>query len=311
MGGTRATLVVVQKDDHSLGLYDYPEGGERARVALPRYPHEFAVDAEGRFSYQCHFGVRIAEEQGPGGDEVSMVDLARREHVRSISCAPWRRPHGIALDRRGALYVLSEASSRLLVIPEPRTGGVERDQPTGGHGSHILSVDSEGRHAWCSNMRSASVTRIDLAGGSAPCSVPVGERPEGSAFDADESRLIVTNRESATLSVIDTATAHVVATIPTPPGPVRIARRPDGRFAVACYHDRSVVVVDIDRGRVELRVALPASPVSIALDASGARALAGLLPAGIAVVDLDHGAVAATIATRAGPDPMAIVELPA
>ena len=142
MGGARTTLVVVQKDDHSLGIYDYADGRERARVALPPYPHEFAVDAAGRFSYQCHFGVRVAEDEGAGGDEVSVVDLARAEHVRSIRCAPWRRPHGIAFDGRGVLYVLSEGASRLLVVPDPRTGGVERDLPTGGRGSPWIGLPS-------------------------------------------------------------------------------------------------------------------------------------------------------------------------
>lgn len=304
------TLVVVQKDDHSLGLYAYPDGAERGRVALPPYPHEFAVDSAGRYSYQCHFGVKLAEDDGPGGDRVSVVDLASGVHVRSIDCSPWRRPHGIAFDGRGRLYVLSEGASRLLVIPDPLTGAIARDLPTGGRGSHIVSVDRAGERAWCSNMFSGSVSRIDLVGETPPLAIAVGERPEGSAFDATEERLAVVNRESATISVIETGTARVATEIATPPGPVRIVRRDGNRFAVACYHDRSIIGVDLDRGTVGARVPLPAQPVSIALDPATGWALAGMLPSGVAVVDLDAQRVVRTIGTRAGPDPMAVVTLP-
>jgi len=304
-------VVVVQKNDHSLGFFDFVTGAELARVPIPDYPHEFAVSADGRHAYSCHFGLKLAEDEGPGGNEISVVDLHTRQHVRSISCANWRRPHGIAFDGAGGLYVLSEGTSRLLVIPDPATGVIARTLPTGGHGSHIVAVTRDGRLAFSSNMGSASVSLLTpQEDGSQPRLLHVGERPEGSAFDADERRLLVCNRESADVSIIDVARAQVVGRIATPAGPVRIVRRGDASFVVACYHDQSIVVIDADRSAVSARIPLPGKPVSIGIDARSGLALAGLLPSAIAVVDLDQGVVVRTIATRDGPDPMAVLTLP-
>jgi len=306
----RDVIVVVQKDDHSLGYYDFLTGVELRRVAVPAYPHEFVVSADGRFAYSCHFGLKLAEDQGPGGDEVSVVDLPTATLARTLSCNGWRRPHGIALDAAGGLYVLSEGSSRLLVIPDPATGAIVRDLPTGGSGSHIVAVTQDGGWAFCSNMFSGSVSRLSLrTDEEAADIIAVGSRPEGSAFDATEEHLLVCNRESADIAVINVRTLEVVARIATPAGPVRIVRRGDGTFVVACYHDQSVIVVDAGRREVIRRIAVPAKPVSVGFHEPSGRALAGMLPSGLCVVDLDRGLVERTIATRAGPDPMVVLPL--
>jgi YVTN family beta-propeller protein len=308
---TGEVVVVVQKNDHSLGFFDFATGKELARVIVPDYPHEFVISPDGRYAYSCHFGLKLAEDEGPGGNEISVVDLLTAKHVRSIACNGWRRPHGIAFDGAGGLYVLSEGTSRLLVIPDPVAGSIVRTLPTGGFGSHILSVTRNGALAFCSNMRSSSVSVLALRGeGLPPRILHVGERPEGSAFDASEQRLLVCNRESADVSVIDVARQEVTGRIETPPGPVRIARRGDAEFVVACYHDQSLIVIDANRGQVTQRVALPGKPVSVGLDPRSGLALAGLLPSGLSVVNLDSGEVVRTIATRDGPDPMAVIRLP-
>lgn len=308
---SREIVVVVQKNDHSLGFFDFSSGAELARVALPDYPHEFAISADGRYAYTCHFGLKLAEDEGPGGNEISVVDLYTRQHVRSISCADWRRPHGIAFDAAGGLYVLSEGTSRLLVIPDPATGLISRTLPTGGHGSHIVAVTRDGRLAFSSNMGSASVSLLTpQEDDSPPRLLHVGKRPEGSAFDADERRLLVCNRESADISIIDVSRAQVVGAITTPAGPVRIVRRTEASFVVACYHDQSIIVVDVDQSAVSARIPLPGKPVSIGIDPRSGLALAGLLPSAMAVVDLDQRIVVRTIVTREGPDPMAVLSLP-
>ncbi len=307
----RDVVVVVQKNDHSLGFFDFPSGTELARVGVPDYPHEFAISPDGRHAYSCHFGLKLAEDEGPGGNEISVVDLEEMRYERSISCGEWRRPHGIAFDERGCLYVLSEGRSALLVIPDPLSGAIDRVLPTAGHGSHIVAVTRDGALAFCSNMVSDTLSVLAPHGDTAdPVVLDTGKRPEGSAFDAAEQRLLVCNRESADLTVIDVAGKRVIGRIATPAGPVRIARIAAARFAVACYHDCSIIVVDADAGKLTQRIALPGKPVSIGIDPHSGLALAGLLPSGLAIADLASGELTRTIATRAGPDPMAVFRLP-
>ncbi|MBI4841891.1 MAG: hypothetical protein HY803_12615 [candidate division NC10 bacterium] len=147
---SREVIVVVQKGDHSLGYYDFETGAELDRVPIDPFPHEFAISPDGRLAYMAHFGVALAEDEGPGGNTVSVVDIQARRRVGTIHCGEYRRPHDVTFDANGALYVLSEGSSNLLVVQDPRSGRIDHVVPTGGEGSHKVSVSRDGSLAFCS-----------------------------------------------------------------------------------------------------------------------------------------------------------------
>ncbi len=307
----RDVLVVVHKGDHSLGYYDLETGTELAHLPLDPYPHEFAVTADHRYAFMAHFGVALAEDEGPGGDTVSVVDIPARKRVATLSCGPHRRPHGIALDASGRLYVLSEADGVLLTAHHPQDGGALAPAgPTGGDGSHIVTVTGDGGLAFCSNMKSDTVSIVrpgDPA--AAPVVIPVGERPEGSVLSVDESRLYVTCRESSILSVIDTNSLAALDPLHTRGGPVRVCRDVRGRLLVALYHDRSLALIDPAEADDQVFVALPGQPISASYDAANGYAFLSLLKDGVCVVDLHTGQVVREIETRTDPDPCVLVRL--
>lgn len=304
----RHLLLVVQKGDHSLGYYDPQKGAEQDRVAIDPFPHEFAVTEDGRYAFCCHFGVALAEDEGPGGHTVSIVDIAARRRIGTLDCGDFRRPHDIALDGKGAAYVLSEGASRLLVSRAPLRGRFDHDQPTGGEGSHMLTVTRDGRLAFSSNMRSASVSALfpdDPA--RPPVVIPVGQRPEGSVLDPDERLMYVVNRESADISVIDLHSLTVTGTIATRPGPVRVCWDQQRRLLVPLYHDRSLAVIDPHNPRAQIAIALPEKPISISFDATDALAFLSTLGNEVCVVDVEAKTVVRRIATRNDPDPTALI----
>jgi hypothetical protein len=61
----RDVMIVVQKGDHSLGYYDFANGTELGRTTVDPFPHEFVLSADRQFAYSCHFGVALAEDEGP------------------------------------------------------------------------------------------------------------------------------------------------------------------------------------------------------------------------------------------------------
>lgn len=304
------SLVVVQKNDHSLGIYDLRSGAEAARIALDPYPHEFVLTRDRRYALQSHFGVALAEDIGAGGSRISVVDLQRREVAGYLDCAPWRRPHGIAADGNDRLFVLSEAADRLLVAQGPRATAFDYSRPTGGAGSHMVTVNRAGTVALCSNMTSNDVSILDLADGdSEPRVVETGSRPEGSVLDASERLLYVACREAAEVTVVDVAAARVVDRIATPPGPVRLCWCRDGRLAAAFYHAQAVGAIDVRHGVVEDIVALPDNPVSIGNDGTSGIVMSSTLGDEVCLVDLARGELVRRIATRPGPDPVAVADL--
>jgi YVTN family beta-propeller protein len=82
-----------------------------------------------------------------------------------------------------------------------------------------------------------NVSRVDLASGRVTNLITVGRHPAGLAWDEANGRLYVANGNSDDVSVIDTRTDAVVATIPVTPfrqrkaglAPTAVALSPDGR----------------------------------------------------------------------------------
>ena len=306
---TREVIVVVQKGDHSLGYYDFETGGELDRVPLDPYPHEFAVSPDGRLAYMAHFGVALAEDPGPGGNTVSVVDIQARKRIGTIDCREYRRPHDVAFDAQGVLYILSEGTSNLLVVSDPKSGGIDHAIPTGGHGSHKVSVLRDGSIAFCSNMYSDTVGAVFPKDPQRPAvRIPVVKRPEGSVLDEEERRLFVVNREASEISIIDVKRLAVIGSIPTARGPVRICRTPDGTLLVALYHDCGLAIIDPDSGKQQI-VPLPEKPISVGFHPPSRTALLSTHAHRICLVDTVAGTLVRTVQTRSDPDPLAIVSL--
>jgi len=284
------------------------DGTEAARIALAPFPHEMALSPDRRFAYLAHFGVALAEDGGPGGASVSVVDLVERRLAASLSCFDWRRPHGIATDAAGRLYVLSEATGRLLYSAAPLEQPLAPIGETGGKGSHIVTVSRDGRLAACSNMSTNDVSLLDCADPERPAiGIATGSRPEGSVLDRAEERLYVACRESAEITVIDLTAGKAVEPIATPAGPVRLCWAGDERLLAPLYHAGALAVVAPGGREVTQVIELPAQPVSVGYDAELDWAFCGTLGDQVVCVDLAAGKVVRRIDTRPGPDPVATI----
>ena len=305
----REVMLVVQKGDHSLGYYDFETGRELGRVEVDPFPHEFTLSGDGRFAYLANFGVALAEHAGDGGNTVSIVDVPGRRCVGTVTCGDYRRPHDVALDSRGTLYVLCEGSSRLLIVRDPASGRFDHALPTLGKGSHMVTVLRDGSVAFSSNMDSGTVTALFPDAPDRPGVVlPVGRHAEGSVLDAEERRLYVMNRESAEISIIDVQRLRVLGSVPTPPGPVRVCR--DGeRLLVALYHGCGLLAVDLKDPARQQVVPLPAKAISVGYHVPSRTALLSCHDQRVYLVDTVAGVVIRSVLTRSDPDPVAVVRL--
>jgi len=258
----------------------------------------------------AHFGVALAEDEGPGGNTVSVVDIQARRRVGTIDCRTYRRPHDVTFDGSGGLYILSEGTSTLLVVKDPGCGRIDQVLPTGGTGSHKVSVLRDGSVAFCSNMYSDTVGAVFPRDPQRPpVLIPVGKRPEGSVLDEEERQLFVVNREDAQISVIDVRRLAVVDSIRTPRGPVRICRTPGGVLLVALYHDCGLAIVDPSTPGKQRVVPLPDKPISVGFQDPTQTALLSTHAHRICLVDTATGKLVRAVQTRTDPDPMAVVSL--
>ncbi len=100
--------------------------------------------------------------------------------------------------------------------------------------------------------------------------IPVGDRPRGIAISPDGREAYVANAGDNTVSVIDTATKAVVATIAVGDEPQGIAFAPDGATAyVTNIKDNNVSVIDTAIRTATTTIAVGRNPLSIAVTPDG------------------------------------------
>ena len=96
----------------------------------------------------------------------------------------------------------------------------------------VVAITPDGKHAYVTNQGDDTVSVIDTATGAVSATIPVGPAPSGVAITPDGKHVYVANNGSGllgtgvvdnTVSVIDTATGVVSATITVGNGPVGVA----------------------------------------------------------------------------------------
>jgi YVTN family beta-propeller protein len=133
---------------------------------------------------------------------------------------------------------------------------------------------SEGSKAYVSNTDGRSVSVIDLVTRTEIEQIDVGSEPRASALTPSGQRLLVVNRFSDNVSVIDTATDTVVATIPlTGSEPYNIAVSPDGtRAYVVCKSSDTVNVLNLaTNAEIDSIDLVGDSPEGVAVTPDGAK----------------------------------------
>lgn len=269
-------LLVVLKASSVVAYYSL-DGKLLGSVPVGLHPHEMAISGDGKFAYVTDNGTMRIENAGKGGNTVSIVDIAARKRVGTISTGKYRRPHGIAVDARtGYLAVTAEAPDRVLHI-DPRDRNVIRHFDTKGRTSHMVTLPagkSGAEFAFVSNSGMSTVSAVQLTTGQVK-SIPTGERPEGSVLSKDGSELFVCNRESASITIIDVARQAAIGEIKTGKGPVRIGITPDGATLIyALMHDQKIEFADVARRRPVTQVSVDGNPISLAVSPDGKYAFA-------------------------------------
>ena len=244
-----ARLIVANKRGNDLSVIDLETGEERARVPTCTNPHELATSPD-----SAHIAVSCY-----GGTSIDIFSAATLAQVASVDLGTNARPHGIVWHANGDIYATAEGLQSVVWIRQPLSsdGREVFKYVTGKEGSHMLAVSPDGRIAWTTDLRSKTVTRIDLITRRAPFSVTLGEEPEGIALTPDGSALWVSARASDAAFELDPASLEVRRTIATGRFPLRLAIRPQGDVAITSdLADGTLSVIELDLGEVIRTIAI-------------------------------------------------------
>lgn len=273
------------------------------------------MDAECRFAYVGHYGVQSSYDAGTDGRSVIVVDIRKQKIVHSYDLGDHARPHGIPhgieLDARGRLYVLSEWSDHLLVKEDPRAfdQSWQHVAPTGGTKGHLFALADGGERAFAMNLSSGDVTVFNpYDATSVPVSIQTGDKPEGRCLREDAGLLYTSQRGSNTVAVIDTCSLEILRAFPTPEDPCRIyydAKR--NRLVTMNYHGGSFSVFDEATGVMLHEQTTPAHPLALCIDDSADYAYIAIDCDQVQRIDLDTFEVVQTFDTGEEPDVMVIL----
>jgi YVTN family beta-propeller protein len=178
---------------------------------------------------------------------------------------------------------------------------------TGQDLTHMLVINKEQNRIFTANIFSDSVGVMEPMGQGGTWHytvIPVGKRPEAIDLSPDGKEVWTAHSQDGGVSVIDTDTKKVVATIPSlTKHSNRLKFTPDGKLVLISDAESSTVLVldtkDFTVGEV---------PLGIQITPDGQRAYVACAQAGqIAIIDLSKLTQVGTIAVGAGPDGMAWV----
>lgn len=300
----RPALLVLDKGAAEMVVVDPATLQVVGRAPTGEGPHEVAVTADGKWAVVANYGAQTP------GSSLSFIDLATMKEMR-VHLGALRRPHGI--QQAGGKIWFTVEGNKAAARFDFSSGGVDWLIGTGQDTTHMLVVNADQSKVYTANIASASVTAIERAqgpglGGWRVTQIPVGKGPEGIDLSPGGKELWVAHSQDGGISVIDTASNKVTATIAA--GTKRSNRlkfTPDGkRVLVSDLEAGEVLVIDAAGRKVEQRIKLDGVPVGILITPDGARAFIARQQAGVvSVLDLKTLRVTGEIKPGAAPDGMA------
>ncbi|HEU4400753.1 MAG TPA: hypothetical protein VFT43_01480 [Candidatus Polarisedimenticolia bacterium] len=298
-GSSEGRLLVLNKHDNTLQVFDLPSNRLLATIAVGEEPHEVVVTPDGRKAYTAN--VRA--------DSLSVVDLRTYRVVRTIRSENLKSPHGLGVTPDGRhLLVTSEGSRRIFLIDAVRDV-VLRSITTTQNRAHMLVILKGGRRACVANVGSDSLTLLDLPGLRIVRNVKVGTGPEGIAAVPNGRWVLVALQGTDQVAILDASSHDVLARLPTGQTPIRIAVTPNSFTALVTNRaSDDVTVIDVLGRRVRSTIRVGKRPGGLVTDARGMRAyVANNESNSVSIVSLAGFEVTGTIATGAYPDGIAFV----
>ena len=260
---TEGRLLVLNKGDNSLMVFEAPSHRLLATVPVGREPHEVAASPGGRKAWVSNVGDRT----------VSVVDLQSYKVVKTIRSPNLDTPHGMGVTPDGRWLMLTSEGSRRLVLIDAGRDVIARTTTTSQKGSHMIAMAQDGREAWVANRGSDTVSLVRLPELRVRRNVKVGPGPEGIAASPNGRVVAIALQGNGQVVLLDVPSQQAVASLPAGQTPIRVAFVPRSFTALVSNRgSNDVTVLDLLSRRVLSTVKVGAGPGGIAINASGSRA---------------------------------------
>lgn len=197
-----------------------------------------------------------------GSSSLSVIDAGSNEVVATLTGIA--SPHNVHAGDGETIWATSGSGDALLLETHYDLHWRGR---VGRHPAHVVHVP--GGDVFVSDESGDAVT-VFSGPARTRTTIPVGDAPHGLRPSPDGRHVLVANRGSGTVSLIDVGRRRSVVTIPVGREPVQVAFAPDGRTAyVTLRGENAVAAVDLDRRRVTGRARVGRGPIQLAVTGDG------------------------------------------
>jgi len=304
-----ATLVVLNKSEHTATLIDPDSGKMLAKLPVGRGPHEVIVSPDGRTAYVSNFGPYGVCPQGDTmckapGNTITVLDLAEHKVKTTYDYGSNKGQHGSLISRDGKhVWVTSETPQSLLEL-DAATGKIVNQWLTKQERSHLVVVTPDEKKFYVTNTVSGSVSVVERATGAVKV-IPIGKGAEAITISPDGREVWVGLPVDNKLAVISTANDEIAETIDSGgKQPQRIRFTPDGKEVwVSHVAADTLTVIDAKSRKVVANVSVGKRPQGIVFSPDGRRGYFALSGANqVAVIDVPGRKLVQNFETGLDPD---------
>jgi YVTN family beta-propeller protein len=201
------TLYVTNFAGRSVSVVNTATWTRVKDIAVPANPHGIVLSPDGRWAYVACFG----------GSAIAVLDTRSAALAATITLPAPSQPYGIAISPDGRyIYASDNLLARLFVV-DTRTRTLAGTVPIGVKPA-LIARSPDDRTLYVTNGASRTVSVLDIGAHPADprprASVTVAGYPHGLAVTPDGRYVVVADTTGRELSVIDTRTNTVAATIP-------------------------------------------------------------------------------------------------
>ena len=302
---TGPVLLIGNKGEDTLSFVDLATGQELGRQPTGKAPHEIAISPDGKMAAVVAYG----------GRTIDLFDVASRTKVKTIDLTPNEGPHGLVWLRDGRIVATTERSKSVAVV-DPVAGKLVASIPTDQEATHMVAVTNDGRMAFTANIRSGTVSVVDLKQSRKLRDIAVGGEPEGIALSREEQVIWVADLKGARVQAFDAESLDKIGEVATGPVPIRVAASPDGRWIVTSnVGDGSLTLIDATSRKkvkdVPIAGTQDAGQVTILFGPDGKLYAAETGRNAVAEIDLGTGKVLRRLPAGTNGDGLAIAPAPA
>ena len=315
---TSGKLYIVNKVSRDVTVFDLFKGTEIAEIPINIESQEAITTFDKNSLVLTNYGAIDSD-----GNIIKVINTTTNEVERVIDLKRNISVNGIvAFPKTNKVALMDYALNNLLIL-NIETDSIEKQIHTKQENSHLLALHPNKAIAYVTNMKSNSVSVIDLTKNEVVKIIPCGLATESIDITPDGSEIWVTNKNENSITIINTSTYRVIDTLVTGDEPLKLKFSVDGKYClVANARDGNITVYSQDSKKQITIIGIPGRnkllerilyhtprPVNILMHPNGLYAFIANSNANkIEVIDMKTFKIVSTIGTGKIPDALVFVE---